>query len=91
MNWKKMNKEAVLLFAQGNIKLDLKKPNLESYIVKSDEKEYLVKVITNRGHTILNCDCQNSLTAEVKKHLKESPICKHKLSVILFCQRGVFE
>ena len=94
MNWKKeKHLKALLLIANHKIKKDFENNREIHYIVESlDEKdgkkEYIVKRIWKCSHEIYTCDCENSLTAEVKKHLKESPMCYHKLGVILFVQQN---
>jgi len=85
MNWKKINRDAIVLLIQGKVKRFMKSKRFgEQYTVESltnPNKTYYVDVKTKAGGTLLLCDCMNSICN------KNGNICHHKLAVILYCQR----
>lgn len=87
MNWKEINRKAVLLLANGKIKKIMESQNFgEQYEVGDDLEYYTVSIVTKTGRNIMNCTCKNGT-----RFVNESPICAHKLAVIMFCQRELFK
>ena len=82
MNWKELNKKAVLLFATGKVK----KISERDGLVLFEVDEHNVSITTKKGQTYLECDCFNN-----SLHPIRNPICYHKLACILYSQREVFK
>lgn len=83
MNWKEMNKKAVMLLIKGKVRKEMESVRFgEQYTVGDEEKYYHVDVLTKSGGNILTCDCMNSLCN------KNGSICSHKIAVIMYAQRN---
>lgn len=79
MNWKELNKKAIVLLIQGKIRKTMDSKNFGvQYEVGDEEEYYNVEILTKGGHNIMTCSCKNCVTS------KENPICAHKIAVIMF-------
>jgi len=82
MNWQELNKKAVILLIQGKVRKVMESKNFGVQYEVGDEDEYYnVEIITKKGHNLMNCNCKGCVTS------KDSPICAHKIAVILMSLR----
>lgn len=87
MNWKELNKKAVKLIIAGKVRKIMDSVNFgEQYEVGDDDEYYTVSIVTKSGRNLVSCTCKNGT-----RFVNESPICTHKIAVIMFCQRSLFK
>ncbi len=82
INWKQLNKDAVVLFATGKVNELIESENFGIQFEVGDEMEHSTVTIHNTGR--MRCTCKKNI------YIPEY-MCKHKLAVILHTQRKLFK
>ena len=83
MNWKTMNKNAVLLFINGKVTKVLDSERMGDRYQVDYESINHVGIITRKNHNEIQCDCRNCQSAPKDKRT----ICVCQLAVQLYAQR----
>ena len=82
VNWKEINKKAVILFGSGKVKKIMDSENFGIQYEVGDELEHYTVTIDPEGR--FTCTCKKCIYIT-------QYICSHKVSVILKEQREVFK
>jgi len=82
IDWKGLNKRAVLIYGSGKVRHLMDSENFGIEYEVGDDEEYYTVTISGQGR--FTCTCKKCI------YIPEY-MCCHKLSVILFSQREIFK